>query len=74
MCTAGREAARNHGLDCGRGDLLANSFLIQPAFETRPHVRVLFRHDCNSLILFSPNVSLAALDPDFAAFHPGYAR
>jgi hypothetical protein len=40
------ELVRDHGLDRGGGDLLADALLVQPAFEARADVRILFRHDC----------------------------
>src|SRR5437764_1236078 len=42
------ELARDHRLDRGGGNLLADSLLAQPAVEAGPYVRVFSRHDCTS--------------------------
>src|SRR6516164_4426652 len=47
----GCKLARNHGLDRGGSDFLANAFLIEPTLETGAYVRVFSRHDCTSFNL-----------------------
>ena len=54
--------ARDHDFDRGGGHLLADALLVQPAFEARPYVRVLFRHDRTlsqiAMIFFLDSVTL----------------
>src|SRR5204862_1796210 len=47
----GCKLARDHGLDRSSGNILAHTFLIEPALEARPYVRVFSHHDCTSFNL-----------------------
>jgi hypothetical protein len=47
----GCKLTRNHGLDRGGGDFLANAFLIEPALEAGAYMRGFSRHDCTSFNL-----------------------
>src|ERR1700675_2502182 len=52
-----RKLACDHGLDRGCGHLLADSGVVEPAFEAGTYMRVFPYHDCNFL-----NLSLASVN------------